>query len=87
MARCLVTGGAGFIGSHLTGRLLELGHEVTVLDDLSTGRIENLDHVKDHPNFKFRQASITDPVALADVVPGNRRGLPHGGGGRCAACC
>ena len=70
MSRCLVTGGAGFIGSHLTGRLLELGHEVTVLDDLSTGRIENLDDVKDHPNFTFRQASITDPVALADVVPG-----------------
>ncbi|MFK7819904.1 MAG: NAD-dependent epimerase/dehydratase family protein [Planctomycetaceae bacterium] len=70
MTRCLVTGGAGFIGSHLTGRLLELGHEVTVLDDLSTGRSENLDGVKDHPNFTFRQASITDPVALADVVPG-----------------
>jgi UDP-glucose 4-epimerase len=70
MPRCLVTGGAGFIGSHLTGRLLELGHEVTVLDDLSTGRMENLDSVKDHPNFHFRQASITDPVALADVVPG-----------------
>lgn len=70
MPRCLVTGGAGFIGSHLTGRLLELGNEVTVLDDLSTGRTENLDAVKDHPNFTFRQASITDPVALADVVPG-----------------
>jgi UDP-glucose 4-epimerase len=70
MTRCLVTGGAGFIGSHLTGRLLELGHEVTVLDDLSTGRLENLNDVKDHPKFTFRQASITDPVALADVVPG-----------------
>lgn len=70
MTRCLVTGGAGFIGSHLTERLLELGHEVTVLDDLSTGRAENLSGVMDHPNFKFRQASITDPVALADIVPG-----------------
>jgi len=70
MTRCLVTGGAGFIGSHLTERLLELGHEVTVLDDLSTGRPENLSDVMGHPNFRFRQASITDPVALADVVPG-----------------
>jgi UDP-glucose 4-epimerase len=42
LARALVTGGAGFIGSHLVGRLLEQGHEVTVLDDLSTGRTDNL---------------------------------------------
>ncbi len=70
MAKCLVTGGAGFIGSHLTERLLELGHEVTVLDDLSTGRADNLASVRSHPRFRFRQASITDPVALADVVPG-----------------
>ncbi len=70
MPRCLVTGGAGFIGSHLTERLLELGNEVIVLDDLSTGRIENLAGVMDHPKFRFRQASITDPVALADIVPG-----------------
>lgn len=70
MARCLVTGGAGFIGSHLAEQLLELGHEVVVLDDLSTGRLENLAVIREHPNFTFRQASITDPVALADVVPG-----------------
>ena len=41
----LVTGGAGFIGSHLVPRLLELGHSVTVLDNLSTGKLENLDGV------------------------------------------
>lgn len=70
MPRCLVTGGAGFIGSHLTERLLELGNEVVVLDDLSTGRSGNLDAVRDHPGFSFRQASITDPVAMADIVPG-----------------
>jgi UDP-glucose 4-epimerase len=70
MARCLVTGGAGFIGSHLTERLLELGHEVTVLDDLSTGVRENLRGVEGHPAFRFRGGSITDPVVLAEVVPG-----------------
>jgi len=70
MSRCLVTGGAGFIGSHLTEKLLELGHEVTVLDDLSTGRNQNLESVQSHPNFTFRQGSITDPVLLASLVPG-----------------
>ena len=42
---CLVTGGAGFIGSHLTERLVELGHPVRVVDNLSTGRRENLAHL------------------------------------------
>ncbi|MBM80120.1 MAG: nucleoside-diphosphate sugar epimerase, partial [Planctomycetaceae bacterium] len=69
MPHCLITGGAGFIGSHLTARLLELGHEVTVLDDLSTGRRENLAHVENHENFHFRSGSITDPVLLSHVVP------------------
>ena len=47
MVKCLVTGGAGFIGSHLTERLLATGHEVIVLDDLSTGRDTNLGAVRD----------------------------------------
>ncbi len=68
MQRCLVTGGAGFIGSHLSERLLELGHEVTILDDLSTGRRENLNHIENHPRLKIRTGSITDPVLLADVM-------------------
>jgi UDP-glucose 4-epimerase len=68
MQRCLVTGGAGFIGSHLSERLLELGHEVTVLDDLSTGRRENLAAIENHPRLKIRTGSITDPVILADVM-------------------
>lgn len=47
--RVLVTGGAGFIGSHLVERLLDDDHEVIVLDNFSSGRMENLDHVKDNP--------------------------------------
>ena len=68
MQRCLVTGGAGFIGSHLSERLLELGHEVTILDDLSTGRRENLAAIENHPKLQIRTGSITDPVLLADVM-------------------
>ena len=71
MARCLVTGGAGFIGSHLTERLLELGHEVTVLDDLSTGREDNLRGVREHPRLRFRHGSISDALLLGDVLPGH----------------
>lgn len=70
MARCLVTGGAGFIGSHLTERLLEDGHEVVVLDDLSTGRRENLAAVASHPRLKVIQGSITDHLVLAEAVHG-----------------
>ncbi|MEM7810160.1 MAG: NAD-dependent epimerase/dehydratase family protein [Planctomycetota bacterium] len=64
MTRCLVTGGAGFIGSHLTEALLAAGHEVVVLDDLSTGREANLAAVLDDPKLTFRRGSITDPMAL-----------------------
>lgn len=68
MSKCLVTGGAGFIGSHLTEHLLSLGHQVTVLDNLSTGRAENLAGFVDHPGLTIRTGSITDPVLLADAV-------------------
>ena len=51
--RYLITGGAGFIGSHLSDELLERGHEVHVLDDLSTGSIENIRHLKDRPGFAY----------------------------------
>ncbi|GAB4149390.1 MAG: SDR family NAD(P)-dependent oxidoreductase [Planctomycetaceae bacterium] len=68
MTHCLVTGGAGFIGSHLTEQLLERGHEVTVLDNLSTGRLENLNSVVDHANFHYHSGSITDPLVLAEVM-------------------
>jgi nucleoside-diphosphate-sugar epimerase len=69
MPHCLVTGGAGFIGSHLSELLLQRGHRVTVLDDLSTGVRGNLDAVASHPNFRFRPGSIADTVILADLLP------------------
>src|SRR5258708_28139944 len=68
MSHCLVTGGAGFIGSHLTEYLLAQGHEVSVLDDLSTGREDNLRAVAGHPRLHVRTGSITDPILLAEVA-------------------
>jgi nucleoside-diphosphate-sugar epimerase len=66
--RILVTGGAGFIGSHIAETLIEKGHEVIVLDDLSTGREENLAHLTGR--FRFVRGSITDTHLLAEVMPG-----------------
>jgi len=60
MPAMLVTGGAGFIGSHIVERLLGLGHEVRVLDNLSTGFLENLDGVRDHPNLEITVDSVTN---------------------------
>ena len=70
MSHCLVTGGAGFIGSHLTESLLNSGHRVTVLDNLSTGTRDNLKHLESHPQLTVRTGSITDPLVLADAVLG-----------------
>ena len=68
MAKCLVTGGAGFIGSHLTERLLANGHQVTVVDDLSTGRRENLQKVESNPALRIVSGSITDELVLMEAV-------------------
>ena len=57
--RVLITGGAGFIGSHLSDAYLKRGDEVYVIDDLSTGTIENIQHLKKHPRFHF---TILEPV-------------------------
>ncbi|MGB2929506.1 MAG: SDR family NAD(P)-dependent oxidoreductase, partial [Desulfobacterales bacterium] len=60
--KALVTGGAGFIGSHLVDGLLSEGCEVTVLDNLSTGRLSNLNQIKDH--ITFYKADIRDRETL-----------------------
>ena len=60
--RVLVTGGAGFIGSHLCDRLLEQGHEVICADNLFTGSKQNIDHLHAHPRFEFMRHDVTFPI-------------------------
>ena len=72
MTHCLVTGGAGFIGSHLTERLVADGHRVTILDDLSTGRAGNLAALRGNDAVRLVRGSITDPLAVADAIRGTR---------------
>lgn len=64
----LITGGAGFIGSHLVEALLSRGDSVVVLDNLSTGRLQNLDPVCHHPNFRFVHGSVLDELMVDELV-------------------
>jgi len=67
--RAVVTGGAGFLGSHLCERLLEQGAHVTCLDNLFTGRKQNIEHLFSNPNFEFMQHDVTNPIYLqADEI-------------------
>jgi UDP-glucuronate decarboxylase len=67
--KILVTGGAGFIGSHLIDRLMEQGHEVICLDNFFTGTKRNIQHWIGHPNFEIIRHDITDPIKLeADQI-------------------
>jgi UDP-glucose 4-epimerase len=66
--RYLITGGAGFIGSHLAERLIDEGHGVLVLDDLSTGRFENVAHLEGRTGFELRVASVTQPAIVERCV-------------------
>lgn len=68
MTRVLVTGGAGFIGSHLADRLIAAGEQVVALDDLSTGSHRNIEHLVGHPGFRFVPGSVLDPDLVNDQV-------------------
>ena len=69
MKTYLITGGAGFIGSHLSERILAEGDRLTVIDDLSTGRWSNIEHLESHPNFRAIIASVDDPKLMSDEIP------------------
>lgn len=91
--RVLVTGGAGFIGSHLVERLLKDDHRVTVLDNLATGRMDNLEHLRDNSNLVVHVEDISNEIsirpyfrdidwvfhlaALADIVPSIQQPLAY----------
>ena len=68
MNRILVTGGAGFIGSHLSEALLDAGHQVLVLDNLSTGSIENIAHLKGKPGFEYHVDAVDNEPLLAELI-------------------
>jgi UDP-glucose 4-epimerase len=63
-----ITGGAGFIGSHLAQRLLDANRRVIVLDDLSTGAMDNIQHLTDRPGFEYRIGSVHDAPLVAELV-------------------
>ena len=68
--RALVTGGCGFIGSHLVERLVDEGHAVRILDDLSTGRISNAEHLLADGSVEFIEGSVQDPRVVAKAISG-----------------
>lgn len=69
----LVTGGAGFIGSHLTDRLLGLGRSVRVIDNMAVGKPRNLQHHSGNPKLEVRVADVSDPAAMAEAMAGVER--------------
>ena len=66
--RVLITGGAGFVGSHLSEALLERGDEVFILDNLSTGSFDNIVHLKSHPKFHYTLDSVTNEPVVAELI-------------------
>jgi UDP-glucose 4-epimerase len=70
MSKVIVTGGAGFIGSHITDELLRRGYKVVILDNLATGRMSNIEHVLKNKNIEFVQGSITNLSLLNKIFAG-----------------
>ena len=68
MKTCVVTGGAGFLGSHLCDRLLAEGHRVICLDNLLTGSIKNIEHLAGNSNFRFIKQDVTDYIYIAGDI-------------------
>ena len=66
--KILITGGAGFIGSHLADRLLEIGEEVYAIDDLSTGSLKNVDHLQDNPRFHLVVDTVLHEAVMNELV-------------------
>src|SRR5688500_11249652 len=66
--RVLITGGSGFVGSHLAEALLDRGDEVLVLDNLSTGSIDNIRHLKSHPKFSYTIDAVENEPVLAELI-------------------
>ena len=66
--KVFITGGAGFVGSHLAERLLQQGHEVSVLDNLSTGSIDNITHLKPKAGFSYVIDTVTNEPLLAEMI-------------------
>ena len=60
----LVTGGSGFLGSHLVDKLIKRGEEVICIDNLSTGKINNISHLLDNDSFEFIEHDVIDPIEL-----------------------
>jgi UDP-glucose 4-epimerase len=66
--KILITGGAGFIGSHLADKLIAQGHEITVIDDLSTGRYSNVAHLEDTPNFRLIIDTVLNEKLMEELI-------------------
>jgi UDP-glucose 4-epimerase len=66
--KILITGGAGFVGSHLADRLINDGHEITVIDDLSTGRYSNVEHLEGNPNFRLIIDTVLNTSIMEELI-------------------